>query len=37
LTEVLQEEHIGHASIKGKLKKDISRARELQTAETPVR
>lgn len=32
---VLQEEHIGDASIEGKLKKLIARARELQPAETP--
>jgi hypothetical protein len=29
---VLQDEHIGDASIEGKLKKQIARARELQTA-----
>jgi peroxiredoxin len=32
---VLQEEHIGDASIEGKLKKLISRARELQTPQGP--
>ena len=32
---VLQEEHIGDASIEGKLKKLVARARELQPAETP--
>jgi len=32
---VLQEEHIGDASIEGKLKKLIARAREMQPAETP--
>ncbi|HWZ96212.1 MAG TPA: TlpA disulfide reductase family protein [Candidatus Dormibacteraeota bacterium] len=32
---VLQEEHIGDASIEGKLKKLIARAHELQTAQTP--
>jgi len=30
---VLQDEHIGDASIEGKLKKLVGRARELQTAE----
>jgi len=34
---VLQEEHIGDASIEGKLKKLIARARELQPAETPLK
>ena len=33
---VLQEEHIGDASIEGKLKKLIARARELQTTEAPT-
>jgi thiol-disulfide isomerase/thioredoxin len=32
---VLQDEHIGDASIEGKLKKLVSRARELQAAEKP--
>jgi len=32
---VLQDEHIGDASIEGKLKKLIARARELQPAESP--
>lgn len=32
---VLQDQHIGDASIEGKLKKLVGRARELQTAETP--
>ena len=32
---VLQEEHIGDASIEGKLKKLIARAREMQPVETP--
>jgi thiol-disulfide isomerase/thioredoxin len=32
---VLQDQHIGDASIEGKLKKLIGRARELQAAETP--
>jgi peroxiredoxin len=31
---VLQEEHVGDASIEGKLKKLLARARELQPAET---
>jgi hypothetical protein len=30
---VLQDQHIGDASIEGKLKKLVGRARELQTAE----
>jgi thiol-disulfide isomerase/thioredoxin len=34
---VLQEEHIGDASIEGKLKKLISQARELQPTETPAK
>jgi thiol-disulfide isomerase/thioredoxin len=34
---VLQEEHIGDASIEGKLKKLIARARELQPGETPLK
>jgi thiol-disulfide isomerase/thioredoxin len=34
---VLQEEHIGDASIEGKLKKLIARARELQPAETSLK
>src|SRR5215469_709102 len=34
---VLQEEHIGDASIEGKLKKLIARAHELQPAETPLK
>lgn len=33
---VLQEEHIGDASIEGKLKKLVAQARELQVAEKPV-
>jgi len=32
---VLQEEHIGDASIEGKLKKLIARAHELQAAQVP--
>jgi hypothetical protein len=32
---VLQDEHIGDASIEGKLKKLLSRARELQSTGTP--
>jgi thiol-disulfide isomerase/thioredoxin len=32
---VLQDQHIGDASIEGKLKKLVGRARELQAAETP--
>jgi len=32
---VLQDEHIGDASIEGKLKKLIGRAREIQAAERP--
>lgn len=32
---VLQDERVGDASIEGKLKKLVARARELQTAETP--
>jgi len=34
---VLQDEHIGDASIEGKLKKLIAHARELQPAETPLK
>jgi peroxiredoxin len=34
---VLQEEHIGDASIEGKLKKLIAHAREMQPAETPAK
>jgi peroxiredoxin len=34
---VLQDEHIGDASIEGKLKKLIARARELQPADTPLK
>jgi peroxiredoxin len=34
---VLQEEHIGDASIEGKLKKLLARARELQPAETSLK
>jgi len=34
---VLQEEHIGDASIEGKLKKLIAQARELQPSETPAK
>jgi peroxiredoxin len=34
---VLQDEHIGDASIEGKLKKLIARARELQTAENAAK
>ena len=33
---VLQDEHIGDASIEGKLKKLIGRARELQATEKPT-
>jgi hypothetical protein len=33
---VLQDEHIGDASIEGKLKKLVARARELQVAEKPT-
>lgn len=33
---VLQDEHIGDASIEGKLKKQVARARELQVAEKPA-
>jgi thiol-disulfide isomerase/thioredoxin len=33
---VLQDEHIGDASIEGKLKKLVGRARELQAAEKPT-
>ena len=33
---VLQDEHIGDASIEGKLKKLVARAEELQTAEKPL-
>jgi hypothetical protein len=32
---VLQDEHIGDASIEGKLKKLVGRARELKVAERP--
>jgi hypothetical protein len=32
---VLQDQHIGDASIEGKLKKLVGRARDLQAAETP--
>jgi hypothetical protein len=32
---VLQDEHIGDASIEGKLKKLLARARELQSTEIP--
>jgi hypothetical protein len=34
---VLQDEHIGDASIEGKLKKLLAHAREAQTAETPLK
>jgi hypothetical protein len=34
---VLQEEHIGDASIEGKLKKLLGRARELQSTQTPAK
>jgi hypothetical protein len=34
---VLQDEHIGDASIEGKLKKLLARARELQPTDNPAK